>query len=134
MKSLSNSQPGCFGGFTFGSLHRRERRLSPSTSSDSGQNVGANPEPDVTVETLDTALKRREHLLCGAGEEWILNADGPPSYSSPPDYFVSDAKTPRLLDADIVNTIETTLDKISPQLRDLSLKLQARPELAFEEK
>ncbi|KAF5383562.1 hypothetical protein D9615_003763 [Tricholomella constricta] len=124
-----NDQPGCFS--TLGKLLHRRRSSRTDWKSVGGGNTVVYHEP-AGVRNVVEGVVKHNHISCGAGAEWILDPEGPPSYTSP-DYLVSDAKYP-LLDADIVKTIETTLDRLDTPLRDLSLKIHSYPELAFEEK
>lgn len=55
----------------------------------------------------------------------MLTPGRPPSYSAPPEYAIDDSKKIRPLHPVVVKTVESKLDELDPQLRELSLKIHS---------
>ncbi|KAG5641428.1 hypothetical protein DXG03_005244 [Asterophora parasitica] len=115
--SRSNAQVSCFTSLNFRKLfHRRTSSKAESQTS--------------RITVVRDQVAKHNHILCGAGEEWIFEPDGLPSYSAVSHHH--DEKTSPL-DANVVATIEDKLDELDATLRELSKKLHDNPELAFNE-
>ncbi|KAK2463569.1 hypothetical protein APHAL10511_004320 [Amanita phalloides] len=109
--------PGCFHGF-----FRKKRRSHHATQ----------PESDIATHKNGMASGTEVHdekccyfnLTCDYSHCQVLDTDALPVYTM--DAVES-------LEPGVVSTVEEVLDQLSPELRDLSLKIHSNPELMFEE-
>ncbi|KAJ7285069.1 hypothetical protein C8J57DRAFT_708854 [Mycena rebaudengoi] len=118
-------QAGCFSGLF------RKKRGSETQELQYGSVQESHKESVPSVGSIKAAEAKRNYITpCnhsyGEVGDWWLDTDDvkPPSYSS------TDQPEDNIKLREIV---ESTLDKLSPALRDLSLKIHGHPELAFEE-
>ncbi|KAG6832657.1 hypothetical protein H0H87_000839 [Tephrocybe sp. NHM501043] len=133
MKSTTNA--GCFSGFSLRSLLNRRSTAENDNVEPKVQDCWT-IDSKVCCEVLNCRqwliVCQHDHGLC-SGEDWILTPGRPPSYSAPPEYAINDSKNPAL-DTEVVKTIESKLDELDPELRQLSLKIHDHPEVGFQEK
>ncbi|KAG6907138.1 hypothetical protein DXG01_010357 [Tephrocybe rancida] len=112
---------GCLSNFCMRNLFNRRGRANQTTNNADTEAQG------YAGRNWNGDNKNYHHDMC-MGADWV--PEKPPSLSEPPEY--DDYKSPAL-DAEVVKTIEMKLDELDPELRQLSLKLHGRPEVAFEE-
>ncbi|KAH0582564.1 hypothetical protein H2248_010500 [Termitomyces sp. 'cryptogamus'] len=122
------SSAGCFHIFSLRNL--LPRRGKPTHNRDNAQARSSNVIDGSCWNMGDKHGQRFD--LCSGGD-WILIPGRPPSYSAPPEYVSNDLKS-RALDPEVVRTVESELDELDTQLRELSLKIHSHPELGFQEK
>ncbi|KAM6497089.1 hypothetical protein JOM56_007562 [Amanita muscaria] len=117
-------QTGCFGG-----LFRKARRTRYPThdtaSAHKSGDISARVHHDEKCCYFNLTC---DYSSCQESERWHLLEDPPSPTCSKAE---SDTEVP---DQGILEVVENTLNQLSPELRDISMKIHANPELMFEEK
>ncbi|KAG6898319.1 hypothetical protein C0992_011910 [Termitomyces sp. T32_za158] len=117
------SSAGCFSNFSL-------KNLLPRRSKSKSTQVTATFSKAFNGPSWSIDDKHGHHPGLCSGGDWILTP-GRPSYSAPPEYTTNGSI--RSLDPEVVKTVESKLDELDPQLRELSLELHSHPEIAFQE-
>ena len=124
MDSESHSQVGCLGNFFWSTLHKFKPprpKSSPQPCNSQATSIAKDRSEVVASEGQVDSDNQKEGLLyhdcdysCSLPNEWWTSAR-PPSYSAKEPFSAPDNEA--------AATVERTLDKLNPELRDLSLKI-----------